>query len=334
LILPRFGSPGSTTGSRVLTTGVLDGPTVRVFLMGENRWLDFDSWPPEQVTYTPLYFHNGTGRSEASLNSGAATFEPPESTEQPDDYRYDPDGPVPSLVTSLALGPRDYRAVDGEMLTYISPPLEAELVIVGPVRAILYASSSTPDTDCVVRLCDVYPDGRSMSVFDGTGSLRELKFSVEIWRPWKSNELPLLLSRVAVPGRSYVFVRVGHPHVFPDHAVLDVALDVAPEHVVALRGLRRTLSSPETGRQALDRSDAHHVRAERRIELNDVGIAVRLGLNAGPPLTAADHARWRALLSLPCVPGGEGQAGRQGGYAGDQYGRLDERAPRDRTTVR
>jgi len=31
----------------------------------------------------------------------------------------------------------------------------------------LYASSSAPDTDWVVRLCDVYPDGRSMSVCDG-----------------------------------------------------------------------------------------------------------------------------------------------------------------------
>src|SRR5437867_10631354 len=59
--------------------------------------------------------------------------------------------------------------------------------------------------------------------------------------PWKSNEMPLLLLRVAVPGRSYVFVRVGHPHIFPDHPVPDVALDVAPEHVVALRGLRRTI---------------------------------------------------------------------------------------------
>jgi putative CocE/NonD family hydrolase len=40
-------------------------------------------------------------------------------------------------------------------------------VVVGPVVAVLYGLSSAPDTDWVVRLCDVHPDGRSMSVCDG-----------------------------------------------------------------------------------------------------------------------------------------------------------------------
>ena len=41
------------------------------------------------------------------------------------------------------------------------------MAVIGPVRAVLYAESSAPDTDWVVRLCDVWPDGRSMSVCDG-----------------------------------------------------------------------------------------------------------------------------------------------------------------------
>lgn len=53
------------------------------------------------------------------------------------------------------------------MLTYTSPILERDLVVIGPVKAMLYAKSSAPDTDWVVRLCDVWPDGRSMSVCDG-----------------------------------------------------------------------------------------------------------------------------------------------------------------------
>jgi uncharacterized protein len=150
-----------------IDNGVLDGPPVRAFLMGANRWLDFDTWPPEDVTYTPLYLHSGVGRSEASLNGGSATFDPPESTEQPDTYSYDPEQPVISLVAFPDFGPHDYRAVEPRMLTYTSAPLEQDLVIVGPVRAVLYASSSAPDTDWIVRLCDVYPDGRSMSVCDG-----------------------------------------------------------------------------------------------------------------------------------------------------------------------
>ena len=53
------------------------------------------------------------------------------------------------------------------MLTYTSQPLEHNLTVIGPVKAVLYAMSSAPDTDWVVRLCDVWPDGRSMSVCDG-----------------------------------------------------------------------------------------------------------------------------------------------------------------------
>ena len=37
----------------------------------------------------------------------------------------------------------------------------------GPVKAILYGSSSAPDTDWVVRLTDVHPDGYSRPVCDG-----------------------------------------------------------------------------------------------------------------------------------------------------------------------
>jgi len=53
------------------------------------------------------------------------------------------------------------------MLTYTSDVLLEDLAVVGPIVATLYASSSAPDTDWVVRLCDVWPDGRSMSVCDG-----------------------------------------------------------------------------------------------------------------------------------------------------------------------
>ena len=53
------------------------------------------------------------------------------------------------------------------MLTYTSQPLAQNLAVIGPVKAVLYGTSSTPDTDWVVRLCDVWPDERSMSVCDG-----------------------------------------------------------------------------------------------------------------------------------------------------------------------
>jgi predicted acyl esterase len=60
-----------------------------------------------------------------------------------------------------------YRLVEDRVLTYTSDVLEKDLVVAGPVTANLHASSSAPDKDWIVRLCDVWPDGRSMSVCDG-----------------------------------------------------------------------------------------------------------------------------------------------------------------------
>ena len=53
------------------------------------------------------------------------------------------------------------------MLTYTSDVLDKPLTIIGPVKTVLHGQSSAKDTDWVVRLCDVWPDGRSISVCDG-----------------------------------------------------------------------------------------------------------------------------------------------------------------------
>ena len=91
----------------------------------------------------------------------------PAEAEQPDSFLYDPEEPIPSIRTFEDPGPRDYRATEGRLLTYTSDVLESDLTVMGPVKAVLYGLSSARDTDWVVRLCDVWPDGRSMWVCDG-----------------------------------------------------------------------------------------------------------------------------------------------------------------------
>ncbi|HLZ07359.1 MAG TPA: CocE/NonD family hydrolase, partial [Chloroflexota bacterium] len=59
------------------------------------------------------------------------------------------------------------HSVEPRLLTYSSPVLTVDLEITGQPIAELYASSSAVDTDFVVRLCDVYPDGRAMLVDEG-----------------------------------------------------------------------------------------------------------------------------------------------------------------------
>ena len=148
-------------------SGAMDSAPVRIFLMGENRWLDLEDWPPEGIAYRPVYLREGSGKGETSLNNGGLTFCSPERAERPDSFVYDPEDPVPSLIVYPGGGPADHRPVEARMLTYTTEALDTDLTLIGPVKAVLHGLSSAPDTDWVVRLCDVWPDGRSMSVCDG-----------------------------------------------------------------------------------------------------------------------------------------------------------------------
>ena len=54
-----------------------------------------------------------------------------------------------------------------DVLVYTSEQLDGDLEVIGPVEMVLYAASSARDTDFIVRLCDVYPDGRSIFLTEG-----------------------------------------------------------------------------------------------------------------------------------------------------------------------
>lgn len=154
-------------------TGVLDAP-VTVFVMGINEWRDFDDWPPPGVTERHFYLHSA-GAANSINGNGRLNLEPP-GGEPPDVYTYDPIFPTPSaggrsccFPTIAPMGPADQTAVElsNGVLVYTSAPLERDLLVVGPVQAMLYAASSAPDTDFTVKLCDVSPAGQSINIAQG-----------------------------------------------------------------------------------------------------------------------------------------------------------------------
>jgi putative CocE/NonD family hydrolase len=71
--------------------------------------------------------------------------------------------------TRIIPGPLDQRALErrDDVLVYTTEPLDRDLEVIGPVEIVLYAASSARDTDFVVRLCDVYPDERSIFLSEG-----------------------------------------------------------------------------------------------------------------------------------------------------------------------
>ncbi|XVQ14517.1 CocE/NonD family hydrolase [Spirillospora sp. CA-255316] len=174
--------------------GVEDEAPVRLFVQGRNRWRDEDDWPLARARPTRLHLRLG----------GLASFAEPESGEWPDGYLYDPAVPCPTRGGNLLMparyprGPVDQAPIIArtDVLCYTSEPLTEDLEVTGPVRAVMWAATDGPDTDWVVKLCDLHPDGRTLNVCDGIlrASLRNgldrpepvapgepLRYEIDMW---------------------------------------------------------------------------------------------------------------------------------------------------------
>ena len=53
------------------------------------------------------------------------------------------------------------------MLVYSTTPLPSPIEVTGPVKVVLYVSSSAHDTDFTAKLVDVFPDGLARNLTDG-----------------------------------------------------------------------------------------------------------------------------------------------------------------------
>lgn len=145
--------------------GVDEEAPVKIFVQGINRWRDESAWPLARARPTPLYLRADRGLS----------WDGPGVGEPADTYSYDPHDPCPTCGGSLLMpgvyrrGPVEQGPIlaRGDVLAYTSPVLEQALEVTGPVRFTLFAASSARDTDWIVKLCDVHPDGRTFNVTDG-----------------------------------------------------------------------------------------------------------------------------------------------------------------------
>lgn len=147
---------------------------VGLFVMGENKWRYENDFPPRRARPYRYYLHS-TGRANSLNGDGALDLNPP-GEEPSDGYNYDPFWSVPSrggqscCEPQLApMGPYDQREIEArnDVLVYSTPPLEHDLEVCGTVTATLYASSTARDTDFIVKLVDVFPDGRAINLCEG-----------------------------------------------------------------------------------------------------------------------------------------------------------------------
>jgi putative CocE/NonD family hydrolase len=136
---------------------------VTTFESGSNTWHSYAVWPPAEARPTNLYLHR----------DGSLSFAAPTAAEAEPAYREyisDPANPVPYRARPISptypggdwrtWEVADQRFVDHrpDVLTFVSAPLERELVVTGPLSATLFASTSGTDSDFIVKLIDVFPE--------------------------------------------------------------------------------------------------------------------------------------------------------------------------------
>lgn len=160
-----------------IENGVDTEPPVRWFLMGDpeagdapgNFWVASDSWPPP-AEETAWYLHPGGGLSPVPPAAG-------EAEEPASEYLYDPENPAPTVGGAnliLDRGPMDQREIGErpDYLRFAGEPLDAPVTVAGRVRASLFVRTDAPDTDFIVKLIDVFPDGYEAVLLDAGLRLR------------------------------------------------------------------------------------------------------------------------------------------------------------------
>jgi len=151
--------------------GVENDPPVRYYVMGAvgekdapgNQWRTAQDWPLP-VTPTNHYLHEG----------GKLSLERPSEYNAQTMILADPLHPAEIPGRSFP-GARDARLFEqqSQVRTFTTEILSEPVEWTGKVQAVLYVSSTARDTDFIVRLTDVYPDGRSILTMD---SIRRARY--------------------------------------------------------------------------------------------------------------------------------------------------------------
>ena len=186
-----------------IDNGIMEGPPVRIFVMGDDVWRSEDEWPPARARSVDYYLHSGGGanslRGDGSLGTEAPGHEPP------DVFLYNPANPAPTRGGALCCNPYfmsngafDQGDVEAreDVLVYSTPPLAEEVEVTGPVTVTLWAASSATDTDFTAKLVDVCDHGCTRNITDGiiraryrdsTASAsfiepgRAYRYSIDLW---------------------------------------------------------------------------------------------------------------------------------------------------------
>ncbi|MCO5260082.1 MAG: CocE/NonD family hydrolase [Crocinitomicaceae bacterium] len=162
-----------------------------------NYWLSYDSIPFKRGIYDEVfYLHKdqtidgiAPTSNEGTLSYIADPNNPIATVGGNNMIPYVPNGPQKSQGSMDLSNPQyDYLTMNrNDVLSFVSSPLIDTLTIVGFPKAKIYAKGKTStystvktDFDVMVRILDVYPDGREMFITEGVVNAKAREYAKSI----------------------------------------------------------------------------------------------------------------------------------------------------------
>lgn len=159
-----------------VNNGVTKEPKVRYYAMGAigepdapgNVWRTAGDWPiPAKNTAYYLRAEPSAIARASKEPDRLLSTTPSTSDDAVVAYQSDPKNPAPIPGTAFP-GAKDAREFEAhpDVRTFTTDVLTEPVEWTGKVKAEIYLSSDAPDCDLIVRVSDVYPDGRSILIVD------------------------------------------------------------------------------------------------------------------------------------------------------------------------
>jgi len=151
-----------------------------LFIMERNEYAGSEVWPPAETSITPFYI-GPDGYLNTSMYSENGSLQ----------YEYSPSDPYPSHGgTTLGTGVGPARQNDNltrkDQLVFEKEAETEPFILLGPISASLWLSSTAPCTDFMVQLQDVFPDGRIINIQEGGAKAKfdnevSQKVDISVW---------------------------------------------------------------------------------------------------------------------------------------------------------
>jgi predicted acyl esterase len=184
-----------------IDTGIMDEPEIATYDNGTGAWRYEEEYPLKRTHWEKFY-----------LGAGIIIQTPPFAGEKPDSYKNI------SLNTAMrnSYGIATPLPTQPNYVVYLSPPLEEDLRVCGPVSFTLYASTTekvTSDWSFFVKLGELVPQGVPLNPVTGLPEIKpevndvSTPANVQIWS-WgslkaKFREVDESLSRVGMPWHNF-----------------------------------------------------------------------------------------------------------------------------------